>query len=164
MAGDAVMDAQGILAGLEVCRAPHPTLDLACQNFADHEGRHNAAWKVGRDGFGHTFWESIPPLQARHTDPDSSKKAAARDFDIPGGRVTMATSIAVALAACDDWMTCREIAEAIWGEGPYTYEQAVAMNKVQTICLALWRQGLIERQDAIAGSFTRGALRYRLTP
>lgn len=89
-------------------------------------------------------------LVARNDDPDSSHAAAARDFDIPQGLRGMKVDIYDALLGAG-WQTCRQIAEAIYGSGPYTYEEAVGLNKVQTVALNLWREGHIDRRHGPDG-------------
>jgi hypothetical protein len=109
-----------------------------------------------------------PPLQpelfelrARADDPTSSHEAAARDFDIKPSGLALRRQILDALAWADgEWLTCRDLIEIIYGPEPYTYAEAVALNKVQTVALGLWRSGMIERHDPGNGE----RLQYRRMP
>ena len=99
-----------------------------------------------------------PPLQddlftARATDPISSHESAARGFDQPEGGLALRRAVLDVLAKAEGrWLTCRQIIEAIYGPGPYTYRQAVGLNKVQTVALHLWRAGMIERRIPAPGA------------
>lgn len=100
------------------------------------------------------YWEEPLTYHARNTDPESSHRAAARAFDSG----TLAAEILEALEpGHPDWLrtppggaiwaSCREIISIIWGDGPYTYEEAVKLNKVQTVALKLHRAGYLERRE-----------------
>ena len=107
-----------------------------------------------RDGFEiepNALADFSDRLAARNDDPESSHAAAGRDFDIPQGLRGMKVDIYEALFNNVRWMTCRQLAEAIYGPGPYTYEEAVGINKVQTVALNLWRQGTIARRYGNTG-------------
>jgi hypothetical protein len=124
----------------DACTDFHPTLEVSCQRHGEHsthsgtfKGR-EVAWKPNRLGLA---------LAARDLDPESSHKAASRDFDIQGGVTGLARDILTHIGP--DWMTGREIVRSVFGPGPYTYDQAVSLNKVQTVCLNLHRSGQLDR-------------------
>lgn len=84
-------------------------------------------------------------FNARATDPASSHEAAGRAFDTPA---RLPDRIAGVLARrAGEWFTSREIIDLVFGPGPYTYAEAVALNKVQTVCLQLHRAGHLLRND-----------------
>lgn len=95
-----------------------------------------------------TALADYPQYAARASDPQSSHEFADRDFGATG----LAADV---LAAVDlKWRNCRQLATGIFGPGPYTYDEAVRLNKVQTVALKLWRQGLLDRRE-------HGTLQYR---
>lgn len=128
------------------CENIHPIYGVECHNWGPHD---NCESYIGTDEIVHWSPNSLTDfgdrLVARTDDPSSSHDAAARDFDIPQGLRGMKVDILEALADTTKWLTCRQIAEAIYGPGPYTYEEAVGINKVQTVALNLWREGFVER-------------------
>lgn len=132
------------------CDAEHPVLDgIVCEEWGEHTRHRNGSFSWNDP----TALAEFEDLRARDTDPYGSHAAAARDFDIPQGAKGMKKDILEVLIAQEamhpdqPWLTCREIAEVIYGPGPYTYDQAVGINKVQTIALKLYREGLLNRQE-----------------
>lgn len=127
---------------MALCEMPHPTIEVVvCQRNFDHDGDHMARHR----GHTHVWQISQLGLFARSSDPESSHRAASRGFDVQKGLGGFAREIFA--AASSNWMTCRELIDAIFGSGPYTYEEAVSINKVQTYALKLHREGHLERRD-----------------
>lgn len=66
----------------------------------------------------------------------------------------------MAVMPADEWVSCRGIISDVFGDGPYTYEEAVALNKVQTAALELYSRGHLERLEAAGGE----PIHYRRKP
>jgi hypothetical protein len=128
------------------CGAIHPYYDEPCWRRPHAQGKHVAKYQGKAIQWADpTALANHPSLSARTTDPSSSHSAAARGFGIPKGVKGMSRDILTQVGF--QWMTCREIVEAVFGNGPYTYDEAVGLNKVQTLCLKLYREGFLERRD-----------------
>jgi hypothetical protein len=134
------------------CENVHPFFDVECHLWGSHD---TCEALVGTDEIAHWSPNALTDLGdrlvARNDDPDSSHAAAARDFDIPQGLRGMKVDIMEVAIGYSRWMTCRSIAEAIYGPGPYTYEEAVGINKVQTVALNLYREGHLSRRTGPTG-------------
>lgn len=133
------------------CGATHPARHVTCSRPAFHSGQHAALDPIRGWRSWSTIWHADVDMHARAGDPESSHEAAKRDFGAPGH---LAGAILEHLE--DEWATCRQLAELVFGMGPYTYEQAVGINKIHTAALELHRKGLLERDEPAAGP-----IRYR---
>lgn len=81
-------------------------------------------------------------FKARRDDPESSHHAAGTDFGSEG----MAEKILIALGP-KGWSTCEEVAIDLSGLTPERLKDLLALNKVWSVCLKLWREGLLERRQ-----------------
>jgi hypothetical protein len=132
----------------DTCTAVHPYFEVQCVRPAHPAGKHIAtAYGKGYQWGEPSALVNHPDLAARKTNPASSHQAAQRGFGIPRGVKGMSRDILTHVGL--SWMTCREIGEAIFGLGPYTYDEAVGLNKVNTICLKLYREGFMERREVV---------------
>ena len=142
--------------GISYCNEPHPTeKGVTCGAWGKH--RTHLGYKPVRGQICPVRWVTTAlaaysdELRARDTDPISSHEHAARDFGIPQRLKGMRADIMGALfdravsSPDHPWMSCRQIAEAIYGPGPYTYDECVGINKVQTAALKLYREGVVSR-------------------
>ena len=79
---------------------------------------------------------------------------------IQGETVSLAHQIEITLAANRGvWLSCYQMVLEIFGPGPYSYEAAVALNKIQSWAKKLWEEGRIERATYLED----GLLRYRVS-